>query len=75
MATKMNGGLLMFRKNKDKYVSDGKDGAIGHIRNLLAKGRYKICPECGRIFPADVNYCSMCDNNDKLNNVIEIRIE
>lgn len=64
----------MFRDNNE-YRPNKKDGSIGHIKNLLAKGRYKICPECGRIFPATVNYCSMCNNNDKLDNYIDIKIE
>ena len=66
---------MLFTKKSSEYYANGKDGAIGHIRNLLAKGKYKICPECGRIFPATVNYCSMCNNNDKLTNYIDIKIE
>lgn len=66
---------MLFGQKEEKYVSDGRDGAIGHIRNLLAKGEYKICPQCGRIFPLENNYCSMCCNGEKLTNTITIEIK
>ena len=70
----VNGDKMLFKKEK-QYNTNDRDGAIGHIKNLLAKGQYKICPQCGRIFPMEYNYCTQCGNGKKLNNTITISIE
>lgn len=71
----MNGEKMLFDKKSDEYRANDRDSAIGHMRHLLAKGQYKICPQCGRIYPMEVNYCPQCANQTKLNNYITIKIE
>lgn len=49
----------MFGRNKNNNSVE-LFSAIGVLNKVIVEGNYKICPDCGRIYNTDSNYCTQC---------------